>query len=273
MRSGWLCAGIVMALAGFLPGDLIAGPYIVAHRGASGDAPENTLPAFELAWKQGADAIEGDFHLTRDGRIVCIHDADTQRVAGEKLVVRESTFEQLRKLDVGRWKDPKFAGTTIPTLGEVLALVPPGKKIFVEVKTDAGIVPALLAELRQSALKPEQVVIISFQADVIAKVRKNQPQYKANWLTSFKIDDQGVVQPTLEKMLTTLRETHATGLGSNFKHVDASLVRLLEDAGFEYHVWTVDVPEVAGQFVDWKARSITTNLPGMMRPVVDRPGR
>ena len=57
-----------------------AEPFLVAHRGASHDAPENTLPAFELAWKQGADAIEGDFHLTSDGKIVCIHDFDTKRV-------------------------------------------------------------------------------------------------------------------------------------------------------------------------------------------------
>ena len=66
-------------------------PLIVAHRGASRDAPSNTIPAFQLAWKQGADAIEGDFHLSKDGEIVCFHDADTKRVAGTQLVVRQST--------------------------------------------------------------------------------------------------------------------------------------------------------------------------------------
>jgi len=65
---------------------------IVAHRGASRDAPENTIPAFKLAWKQGADAIEGDFHLTKDGHIVCIHDGNTENVANTNLVVGESTF-------------------------------------------------------------------------------------------------------------------------------------------------------------------------------------
>jgi glycerophosphoryl diester phosphodiesterase len=80
-----------------------AEPFIVAHRGASADAPENTLPAFELAWKQGADAIEGDFHLTRDGKIVCIHDYDTQRVSGSKRVVKDSTLDELRALDAGAW--------------------------------------------------------------------------------------------------------------------------------------------------------------------------
>ena len=78
-------------------------PFLVAHRGASADAPENTIPAFQLAWEQGADAIEGDFHLTADGHIVCIHDEDTQKVAGKKLIVPESTLADLRKLDVGAW--------------------------------------------------------------------------------------------------------------------------------------------------------------------------
>ena len=74
---------------------------IVAHRGASRDAPENTIPAFKLAWEQGADAIEGDFHLTKDGNIVCIHDGNTENVSNTNLVVRESTLAELRKLDVG----------------------------------------------------------------------------------------------------------------------------------------------------------------------------
>lgn len=81
---------------------------IVAHRGASKEAPENTIPAFTLAWKQGADAVEGDFHLTADGYIVCIHDKDTKRVADRKLVVAESSLEDLRKLDVKE--------TVIPTM-------------------------------------------------------------------------------------------------------------------------------------------------------------
>ena len=71
-------------------------PLIVAHRGASRDAPENTLPAFELAWAQGADAIEGDFHQTKDGQIVCIHDKDTEKVSGKRLVVRKSLLRDLR---------------------------------------------------------------------------------------------------------------------------------------------------------------------------------
>ncbi|MEM7392442.1 MAG: glycerophosphodiester phosphodiesterase family protein [Verrucomicrobiota bacterium] len=96
-----------------------ADPIVVAHRGASKDAPENTLPAFNLAWEQGADAIEGDFHLTADDKIVCIHDRDTEEVASVKKIVRQSTLAELKRLDVGSWKGKQWADTRIPTLAEV----------------------------------------------------------------------------------------------------------------------------------------------------------
>ncbi len=90
----------------------VSGQLIVGHRGASHAAPENTLAAFDLAWQEGADGAEGDFRLTRDGRIVCIHDEDTERTAGKKLVVATTTLAELQQLDVGSWKDPRYAGVS-----------------------------------------------------------------------------------------------------------------------------------------------------------------
>ncbi len=86
---------------------------LVAHRGASHAAPENTLPAFRLAFEEGADFIEGDFWLSRDERIVCLHDDDTRRVAPRQANrrVKESSLAELRELDVGAWKGAKYAGT------------------------------------------------------------------------------------------------------------------------------------------------------------------
>ena len=84
---------------------------VVAHRGASKAAPENTLPAFEKAWLQGADAIEGDFHLTADNEIVCVHDANIRHYTQKNIEVRNLTLAELKKLDFGRWHDKHFAGT------------------------------------------------------------------------------------------------------------------------------------------------------------------
>lgn len=251
---------------------VMAEPYIVAHRGASGEAPENTLPAFELAWKQGADAIEGDFYLTADGEIVCMHDADTERTAGKKLVVAKSTLAELRELDVGSWKDARYAGTVAPTLAEVLATVPEGKKIFVEVKCGPEIVPRLLEDLAKSGLKAEQIVIISFKDDVIAEVRRLRPEYRANWLTALK-EKNGKLLPTPDEIVATLKRTNATGLGIGFKEVDESLVRAVENAGFEFHVWTVDDPAVGSRFAEWGSRSITTNWPKRIREALETGGK
>lgn len=97
---------------------------IVAHRGASRDAPENTLSSFTLAWKLGADAIEGDFRLTKDGHIVCIHDEDTKRVVGRKLIVAESALADLRKLDVGAYYGDDYKDCMIPPIAEVFSTIP-----------------------------------------------------------------------------------------------------------------------------------------------------
>src|SRR3954447_2364486 len=85
-------------------------PLIIGHRGASFDAPENTAAAFGLAFLQGADGIEADFHLSSDGEIVCIHDATTGRTAGVDLVVAETSLKELKRLDVGLWKGREFPG-------------------------------------------------------------------------------------------------------------------------------------------------------------------
>ena len=104
---------------------------ITGHRGASFVAPENTLSAFRTAWEIGCDAVEGDFRLTRDGIIVCIHDSNTQRTTGIDKEISEVSFSSLQKLDFGVWKDARFAGEACPTIDEVLATVPPHRHIFI----------------------------------------------------------------------------------------------------------------------------------------------
>ncbi|MCA9058358.1 MAG: glycerophosphodiester phosphodiesterase [Planctomycetaceae bacterium] len=244
--------------------------FIVAHRGASFDAPENTLAAFRLAWEQQADAIEGDFYLTKDGQIVCIHDKTTKRTAAgqPELTVAESTLAELQSLDVGSWKNARFAGERIPTLTEVLAAVPPGKKIFVEVKCGPEIIPALKTQLEQSALKPEQIVIICFNQDVISGVRREMPQYKASWLTGYKQNDTKTQwKPTQKEVLTALRTTGATGLGTQgqLSVINDAFAKAIADAGVELHVWTVNEPADARRFAELGVLSITTDKPVLIR--------
>jgi glycerophosphoryl diester phosphodiesterase len=244
-----------------------ASPWIVAHRGASHDAPENTVAAFKLAWEQGADAIEGDFYLTRDRHIVCIHDADTKRVAGEKLSVAQSSLAELRRLDVGMRKGPKWQGERIPTIDEVLATIPPNKRIFLEIKSGPEIIGPLKEAIARAKLRPEQATFIAFQPAVVAEAKRQLPQVKAFWLTGFKQDKETCQwKPSVEEVLATLDRIHADGVDCNAHDaIDRCFVDAIREATMEFHVWTVDDPAVARRFVQLGVDSITTNRPAWLR--------
>jgi len=240
-------------------------PMIIAHRGASEDAPENTIAAFELAWRQGADGIEGDFHLTGDGHIVCIHDKDTERVSGEKLLIRESTLQELRPLDVGAWHDETYRGERIPTLAEVFSTVPEDKVIYIEVKSGPEIIPALLEEIDNSGLRLEQIVVISFDKDVIKGLKAKAPQFKAYWLSSLERHKiTGMVTPNPAAVLEILKDIRADGVSTN-GNADESFVGSILNRGYEHHVWTIDDVDIARKFKEWGSLSITTNIPGVMK--------
>ncbi len=258
-----------------LPTSLAWGQSIIAHRGASHDAPENTLASFRLAWERGADGIEGDFYLTTDGRIVCVHDGDTKRVAGIKLIVSKSSSADLRALDVGAWKGAKWQGEKIPTIEEVLATIPPGKIIFIELKVGPEIVEPLAKVLEASPLRPEQTVIIAFNEATIAACEKRLPHLKTQWLTSYKDENKSKNKtgppswtPTADRVAKTVLRIGADALGSQAvpDHFDkAFIARLHADGIDEFGVWTVDDASVAKYYQKLGAAAITTNRPGWLR--------
>ncbi|HEV8663384.1 MAG TPA: glycerophosphodiester phosphodiesterase family protein, partial [Candidatus Methylomirabilis sp.] len=115
----------------------------IAHRGASADAPENTLPAFEAALAAGADALELDVHLAADGAIVVIHDITLARTTSGRGFVGRHTLADLKRLDAGSWFGARFAGTAIPTLEEVVTLARGRARLFVELKAGSDFYPGI----------------------------------------------------------------------------------------------------------------------------------
>jgi len=253
---------IFLSLALFSGHVVLGKPLIVAHRGASFDAPENTLPAFELAWEKGADAIEGDFLLTKDNQIVCIHDKTTKRLSEQNLVVAESTLEQLKTLDVGSWKNEKYAGTPMPTLSEVFATVPDGKNIFIEIKCGPEIIPYLVKEIQESDLKTDQVRMICFNEEVIKAFKEIMPHYKAYWLSAFK-KKNGSWKPSLEEVLFTLQDCKADGLDSQHT-IPPEFSKAVLSAGFEWHAWTINDVETAKRLAKRDIYSVTTDRPKLI---------
>ncbi len=237
-------------------------PLIVAHRGASQEAPENTIPAFELAWQQGADGIEGDFQVTKDGEIVCFHDEETGKFSDRNLVVAQSTLSELQELDVG---GELFKGTVIPTISEVFSTIPKRKKVYIEIKSGVEIIPILLDKIDQSGLKKNQIVVISFDKNVIKEMKSKAPQHEAAWLSWFQKDKSGNVTPSLETVLETLVDINADGLGTPKYAADEYFVKALMENGFEHHVWIVNDGKTARKFKEWGTKSIITDTPGHLR--------
>lgn len=243
-------------------------PLIIAHRGASQDAPENTLTAFREAWVQGADGVEGDYSISLDRQIVCIHDEDTLRTGGKKLVVAQTPWHELRQLEYGSWKHAKFQGEPIPHISEVLAIVPPGKWCVIELKAGPEIVSLLKSEVEASGIDGNRLLIIAFDSQTIAESKRQLPQVKAHWLTDYRKDSAGHWTPTAAEVIDTIRECQADGLGTENRPaaVTERFIDQLRSSGInEFHVWTVDQPADAVYFKNLGAWGLTTNRPAFLR--------
>ncbi len=239
---------------------------IIAHRGASRSAPENTLPAFRLAWKQGADIAELDVHLSRDGRIVVSHDETTRRTGGIERRICDLTLAELRTLDFGRWKGAKWAGTRIPTLDEVIQTVPQAKRLLIEVKCGPEIIPELRKILDGLGKPRRQFILQSFSLPTMEAVTRVFPDIEAGWLCALK---QPASPQAAEEVDSLIRQ--ATQAGMNGLHlrgsllIDANLVRKVKAARLRFRVWTVDSAPAARRLAGLGIDGIITNRPGWLR--------
>jgi len=256
---------VVAGMTGFASDGF--GAEIIAHRGASHDAPENTMASVNLAWSRNTDAVEIDIYLSRDGSIVVIHDETTKRYGGPDKKVVSQTLSELKKLDVGRWKDEKWVGERIPTLAEVLETIPEGKRLFIEVKCGPEIVPELKRVLDKAAKKPAQTAVISFSLSAVREVKKALPKLEVSWLSAFKKDETtGKYTPSAESLIKT-----ATGAGldgvdlRDSPVITPELVKQVKDAGLSFYVWTINSAQAARRLEKCGVDGITTDRPQWLR--------
>lgn len=235
------------------------GVEIIGHRGASADAPENTLTALKLAWEQGAEWARCDVLISKDGHPVVLHDETATRVAGVKKAVADQTLEELRSLDVGQWKDARFAGERIPTLAQVLAHVPAGKRLLVEAKCAPEGVAAILQTIEASGISPSQVRLVSSSADTLAAAKKLRPDVSTSWI----VEDE---HPRADVLIAKAKAAGADGLDIRASSaIDRTLVDQVHNAGLRLDVWTVDDPAEAKRLTEAGVNGITTNRPGWVR--------
>ena len=257
----------------FIP-NAFSKPLIIAHRGASGEAPENTMVAFKLAWELGADGIEGDFHLTRDGHIVAIHDKDTNKVTKgkNKLIVKKTSLKELQGLDVGSWKNEKYSKARIPTLEDVIDSLPEGKKFFIEIKCGTEIMKPLIKvidlKVKERPILKTNISFISFDKDVIKSCRTQWPDIEANYLESYKkIKGISKWAPNENEVFRLLKLSLASGIGTqaNKEVLNPKFIKRLRLNQLSFHCWTINDVETARHFRDLGVDSITTDFPKRIR--------
>ena len=233
---------------------------IIAHRGASFEAPENTLAAIQMAWDQGIKAVEIDIHLSKDAYIVAIHDNTTQRIGNQNKKVREQTLKELKVLDVGHWKDPKWLREKIPTLQEILDTIPKDGKLIIELKT--YIPPDHFTELlNQYTFKHHQIEFISFDLTLITQIKVTFPHFRSLLLLDLDYNAQTAKHiPDIEETLTSVRNANLDGIDIWAGPLAKNLwVPLFKNQGLIVYIWTINKPKEALAFFQLGVDGITTD--------------
>lgn len=245
-------------------------PVIIAHRGASFDAPENTLAAIKLAWEQDADAVEVDVQLSRDNKIVVIHDFNTKRVGNKNSLVKTQTLSELRKLDVGSWKDSKWSGEKIPRLNEVLSTVPGDKKLIVEIKCGTEIISELVSTVKKMEIGTDRIEFISFDLSVCIAVKNVLPEYKVLLLSEMDYTWlQRIFRPSIDRLINVALKHNLDGLDLwSGNLIDENLILICVTNNLLLYTWTINSPEKAKELISLGVDGITTDLPGQFKELV-----
>jgi len=236
---------------------------IVAHRGYSSLAPENTLAAISEAIAVGAQGCEFDVRASREGTVVLLHDDTVDRTTDGRGKVKELTLAQLKTLDAGAWKHSRYKGERVPTLDEALRLLRPSPcRPVVEIKT-VGISGAVVESIRAAKLV-DRAVVIAFNQDVVREVRVLEPRLKCAWLHGE--EPKGSVQQQADWLATEAAKCRTDLLDLNYKILSPELVKALAERNVKVWTWTVNEQALMAALTAWGVQSITTDRPDLILP-------
>ncbi|MCK5731081.1 MAG: hypothetical protein KAH68_08400, partial [Draconibacterium sp.] len=205
-----------------------------------------------------ADAVEVDVYLSKDNRVMVIHDNDTKRTCSGKknLTIAKTPSVVLRDLDAGVWKGDEFKGEKIPFLKEIIETVPEGKNIVVEIKCGSEILPALKRCVEKSG-KSNQIIFICFGWKTILDTQKEFPDNKCYWLHYLKAG--------LGKKMIQAAEHGLAGVNLKYSIIDEEIVKMANENNLEVLAWTVDDPLKAKELTKIGVSAITTNRPQWLK--------
>jgi len=238
---------------------------VIAHRGDSRVAPENTLPAFASAVRLGVDMVELDYLHSADSVPVAFHDETLDRLTdaparwgGERIPLQSKTLAELKTLDAGRWFAPQFAGTRIPTLSEAIDTILAGSLPLIERKDGDA---ATFVQLVNQKGCLGRLAVMAFDWDYLAECRRLSPQ-----LTLGALGEKELTARQLDEIVAL----GASFVGWNNEHLTKPYIDMIHERGLKAWVWTVDDPRRAEQLIDFGINAITSNVPAEIKKVVAR---
>jgi len=230
---------------------------IIAHRGESYDAPENTLASINLAWKRDADGVEIDVQLTKDKKIVLIHDKTTLRTGGKYKRIASNNYDEILKIDVGKFKANKWENERIPLLDVVIDTIPRNKILFVEIKSDEKIIKPLKNLIEQKNINPDQIKFIGFNIYMMELIKKSCPEFESYWIIGGKFYKN---KSNLKETITKCKSAELDGLDAQArKYLNKDVIHSVKNSSLKIYTWTVDDPERAKQLYLAGINGITTN--------------
>lgn len=239
-------------------------PLVIAHRGFSWIAPENTLAAYRLAMEAGAEMAECDVWLSADGVPVLLHDRDLERTTGVAGPVTERTVAELKQLDAGSWKSEEYAGERIPTLVETLRLVKGRMRLVIEIKP-SGMEQEVVDAIAEAGVAPEDVMIFSFRHDVVDRIARIEPLLPTTWLVGdFPEDEEG-----WPEVIRQALRARVSALGLSRRNVPAGFVHLAHQVGLPVFVWTVNEEEEMRRLIDLGVDAIITDRPDVLLSLLE----
>ncbi|QGH32893.1 glycerophosphodiester phosphodiesterase [Gracilibacillus salitolerans] len=253
------------------PASLLSSERIlnIAHRGASGYAPEHTLIAYESAQKMNADYLEIDLHMTADEELVAIHDEDVSRTTSGSGLVQDMSLAELKSLDAGSWfniaypkkADQYFVGIEVPTLAEILDSFGLHSNYYIEIKDpDSIMTDKFLSILEDYHLIEENKVIIqSFSEETLKQIHA---QYESIPLIQLLYKDE-----TKSANYNQIRQ-YATGVGVPYQELDEDLIQKIHEKDLHVHTYTVNEEEEMKQLVRWGVDGIFTDYPDRLAEIL-----
>lgn len=238
---------------------------VIGHRGALGYAPENTMASFEKGLECGADLLELDIHMSSDGELIVMHDADVSRTTNGQGNIKEMSLAEIKRLDAGNWFNTRYQNERVPTLTEVLDWAKGRVSLVIEIKGDpqptAGIEQKLIATLNDTGMI-DDVMIISFYHSSVKRVKELEPRLATGILFGgCLVDPVGVTKAAL-----------ADSARPGWRYWTAELVDQIHTAGLTASTWNADDENLMEYVIGLGVDSIGTNYPDRLRAYLDRRG-